>query len=176
MVGYSALEWSVPAMRDAIRRLIVAGGADQATAFVLVSDAVWAVTIVDAAMVRYHPNVYDRVLGSATSTERRLIEESLAGLRYVRNQMRDPAAFAKFVDLANAEDAAGRAAASVWTWRSVTGRPQAHRLPPAETWQETRYGAYAVRLAGHAVGEVFERAQAFLDRTAAEAVVTGPGI
>lgn len=169
VVGYSALEWSVPEMRDAIRRLALASGSDQETAFATISDAVWAVTIVDAAMVRYHPDVYDRVLDGETPAQHQLIEESLAGLRFVRNQMRDQAVLAEFVQPAGVVDPAGPAGVLHWTWRSVTGPQLPRRLPRARTWQAARHRAYQMQLAGHPVGEVFERAEAFLRRTAAEA-------
>jgi hypothetical protein len=69
VVAYSALEWSVPAMRGATRQLALVSGSDRAAAFAAISDAVWAVTIVDAAMVRYYHDVYDRVLAAETSAE-----------------------------------------------------------------------------------------------------------
>ena len=177
VVGYSALEWSVPAMRDAIRRLALASGSDQATVFAAVGDAVWAVTIVDAAMVRYHPDVYDRVLDGETSAQRQLIEESLAGLRFVRNQMTDHTVLVKFVEPADAGNATDPAGVLGWTWRSVTGPQPKRNRPSARTWQAARHRAYQLRLAGHAVGEVFELAEAFLERTSAEAtMITDLGV
>jgi hypothetical protein len=171
VVAYSALEWSVPAMRGAIRRLALLSGSDQAAAFEAVSDAVWAVTIVDAAMVRYHLDVYDRVLDAETSAECQLIEESLAGLRFVRNQLYDEVVLAEFVESGGSQHVAGRDGVQGWTWKSVAGPLLARRGPRGRAWETARYRAYQARLAGCCVGEVFERAEAFLHRTAAEASV-----
>ena len=125
VVGASALEWSVPAMGDARRRLAMLSGSDRTSAFAAVSEAVWAVTIVDAAMVRYHPDAYDGVLADETPLERRLIEESLAGLRFVRNWIPDEASVADFVE----PGASGEHGVMGWTWRSVA-RPALTRRSP----------------------------------------------
>jgi 3-oxoacyl-[acyl-carrier protein] reductase len=45
-----------------------------------VGDAVWWVTIVDATLVRYHPQAYDCVPARRATADRRLIEDTLAGL------------------------------------------------------------------------------------------------
>jgi hypothetical protein len=175
VVGPSALEWSVPAMRAATQRLALLDRSDRTAALAAVSDAVWAVTIVDAAMVRYHPDAYEQVL--ATSADRRSIEESLAGLRFVRNQIHDDAMLAKFVE----PDEPGRAAGSFgvrgWTWTSVARPPLPPRGSRANVWETARHRAYEAQLAGHPVGEVFTRAEAFLARTAAEATaITDIGV
>jgi hypothetical protein len=168
VVGASALEWSVPAIGDVRRRLAMLSGSDRTSAFAAVSEAVWAVTIVDAAMVRYHRDAYDGVLAE-TPMERRLIEESLAGLRFVRNRIPDETAVADFVE----PGAAGEYGVMGWTWRSVARPELTRRSPAARAWEVARYRAYQARLAGRTVGEVFERAEAFLKRTAAHATSTG---
>jgi hypothetical protein len=165
VVGYIALQWSVPAMSDATRRLAVVSGSDLAVAFATVHDAVWAVTIVDAALVRYHSDLYDRVLGGASAADRRLVEESLAGLRFLRNRIRDEAAVSHFVE-AGAGHAAGQAEVMGWTWKLVAAPSLIGRRPRARAWELARYRAYQAQLAGHSVGEVFVRAEAFLHRTA----------
>lgn len=49
-----------------------------------------------------------------------------------------------------------------WTWRSMP-EPGLAALPArGQEWEMTRYRAYQVQLAGHPVGETFERAAAFL--------------
>jgi len=177
VVGYRTLEWAVPAVRDATRRLAFVDQSDRAAALAAVGDAVWAVTMVDAAMVRYHLDAYDRVLGDGTAAERRLIEESLAGLRFVRNQIHDDAVLAQFVEPSGSGGATGQAGVLGWTWKSVTSPPLARRRPRARAWEAARYRAYQARLAGHSLGDVFERAGAFLHRTAAEAtVITDLGV
>ena len=144
-------------------------GSDRTSAFAAVSEAVWAVTIVDAAMVRYHPDAYDGVLADKTPMERRLIEESLAGLRFVRNWIPDEAAVADFVE----PGAAGDYGVMGWTWRSVARPALTRRSAGAREWEMARYRAYQTRLAGRTVGEVFERAEAFLKRIATHATSAG---
>jgi hypothetical protein len=60
--GEAALGWSAAAMGDAARRLEQARGLDLPQALAVVSEAVWWVTLVDATVVRYCPDAYDRVL------------------------------------------------------------------------------------------------------------------
>ena len=158
-------------MCDARRRLAISSGSDRTSAFAAVSEAVWAVTIVDAATVRYHPDAYDRVLADETPTDRRLIEENLAGLRFVRNWIPDDAAVADFIE----PGAAGEYGVMAWTWRSVAKPALTRRSPGTRAWEMARYRAYQARLAGHSVGEVFERAEAFLKRTAAHATTGDVG-
>jgi len=49
-------------MRETIDRLLRARGWDRPHAFAVISEAVWWVTMVDATLVRYHPDAYDGVL------------------------------------------------------------------------------------------------------------------
>jgi hypothetical protein len=86
----SALSWSVAAMCEATGRLARVRAWDRARAAWAVADAVWWVTIVDATLVRYHPEDYDGVLADQAPAERRVTEDTLAGLRFVRNQMGGP--------------------------------------------------------------------------------------
>src|ERR1700733_14979211 len=86
-VQLSALEWSVTAMRDVTDRLPRVKAADRQRAFAVVGEAVWWVTIVDGTLVRHHPEAYDCVMADQPPAERRLIEGTLSGLRFVRNQM-----------------------------------------------------------------------------------------
>lgn len=73
-------------MCDVTERLGRVRAGDQARALATVSEAVWWVTIVDATLVRHHPAAYDGILAGEPPAERRLIEGTLAGLRFVRNQ------------------------------------------------------------------------------------------
>jgi hypothetical protein len=94
--GASALDWSVTAMRDAVERLATEQAPDQARGFEMISDAVWRVTLVDATLVRYHPRAYEAVMRAQGPAARRTVEQTLAGLRFVRNRMGyhdDPAEF-----------------------------------------------------------------------------------
>ena len=82
-----ALDWTITAMRDTIDRLLRARRLDQPHAFAVISEAVWWVTMVDATLVRYHPDAYDGVLAGHDAAGRREIEGTFGGLRFVRNQM-----------------------------------------------------------------------------------------
>ena len=166
--GASALDWSMSAMRDATGRLLRVTARDRARLFAVVSEAVWWVTIVDATLVRYHPDTYDGLLTGRPPADRQMIEETLAGLRFVRNRMGpylDPADFIQPADGRPGGDSRIRAS----TWKSVP-EPELTLLPsPRQAWEMTRYRAYQAQLAGHSVGETFERAAAFLKLAAAEA-------
>ena len=52
--GASALDWSITAMRDTAGRLAAVPGGIGA-GFAAISEAVWWVTLVDATLVRHHP-------------------------------------------------------------------------------------------------------------------------
>ena len=160
----SALNWAITAMRDTTRRLPGVEPGDWPHAFAEISEAVWWVTIVDATLMRHHPRAYDRVLAARAPAERQLIEETLAGLRYVRNQISQDAGFVHPGPFYSGD---GRLTA--WTWNPVPEPPLASLLPRARQWEMTRYRAYQARLAGCTVGEVFERSAAFLERVAAGA-------
>jgi hypothetical protein len=91
----SALSWAVVAMTEVTQRLARLRPLAWAQSFAVISEAVWWVTIVDATLVRHHPEAYDDAL-SARLDERPCIEETFAGLRFVRNQLgynSDPADF-----------------------------------------------------------------------------------
>ena len=181
VAGDSVLQWSVPAMTQAVRALALVSGSDRQAGLASVSDAVWAVTMVDAAMVRRHPGVYDEVLVGALVSDRRLVEESLAGLRFVRNRIPDLAAVAGFVapvvdDRAAAGDPAAELGVMGWQWQPVSRPLPGRRRPRAQAWEMARFEAYQARLAQRPIGEVFQRAEAFLLQTAAgAAVIAGTG-
>jgi hypothetical protein len=160
----SALDWSIIAMRDATDRLLrrrVSGGPQ---AFAMISEAVWWVTIVDATLVRYHPDDYNAVLGGQ-AVERQRIEGTLAGLRFVRNRM------GYYADPADFIQPRARAAGSItaWTWKPLP-EPCLASLPPrGQEWEMARYRAYQEQLRGHTMGATFGRAAAFLRLAAAAA-------
>ncbi|HUD39373.1 MAG TPA: hypothetical protein VMR14_20930 [Streptosporangiaceae bacterium] len=165
----SALTWSITAMRDATERIGHARAFDQARAFAVVSEAVWWVTIVDATLVRYHPDSYDQVLSEQPAGERPLIEDTLGGLRFVRNQMSPGADQFGFIRPAADQPHQGDGRVAAWTWNQLT-EPSCESLSPdGKQWELGRYRAYQTRLAGHPVGETFGRASAFLDLAAAQA-------
>jgi len=163
------------AMRDATGRLLRAAPRDRARPFAVISEAVWWVTIVDATLVRYHPDTYDIVLASRPGKERRLIEETLGGLRFVRNRMGQYLDPVDFIQPDEAESGSRPGTSSdaqltAWTWKSVP-RPALDSLPlRGQEWEMTRYRAYESQLAGHTIGETFGRAVDFLKLAAEQAV------
>jgi hypothetical protein len=170
IAGEAELRWSVPAMSQAIQALALVSARDRVAGCSVISDAVWAVTMVDAAMVRRHSSAYDEVLAGERSVDRRLIEETLAGLRFVRNQIPDHAAVAQLVvptgDAGTAGDeSADDLGVTAWRWRAAP-TPVSRRGPRAQAWEMGRYHAYQACLVGRSVGEVFDRTEAFLLRTA----------
>jgi hypothetical protein len=153
-----ALDWSITAMRETIERLCRAGGWDRADGFAVISEAVWRVTIVDAALVRYHPENYSRALARQDAGQRRIIEETFAGLRFVRNQMGYDAHPADLV-----QPLASGAGIAAWTWKPVPEPALGALTARGRSWELTRYQAYQDRLAGRTVGEIFTQAVAFLN-------------
>ena len=84
-------------MRDTAGGLLQADGWDRADGFAVISEAVWWVTMVDATLVRYRPDVYGGLLADPDPAGRRVTEDTFAGLRFVRNQMGYNAGHAEFV-------------------------------------------------------------------------------
>jgi hypothetical protein len=176
IAGDSVLQWSVPSMTQAIRALTTVTAHDLTAGYAAISDAVWAVTMVDAAMVRRHPGIYDEVLASEVIPDRRLLEETLGGLRFVRNWIPDHAAVARFIGpahdaRADDEGAAAQTGVTDWLWQPVSKPGSARHRGRAQVWELARYDAYRVRLAGRPVAASFDLAEAFLLRTAAGAAV-----
>jgi hypothetical protein len=167
--GTSALQWSITAMDDTAKRLARMTAWDQPRAFVLTSEAVWWVTIVDATLVRHHLDAYDRVMADQTPAERELTEQTLAGLRFVRNRIGDEADLAEFIQPSQNGSAPAAGRVADWRWRSVPEPKLAKLPPPGQAWEMSRYQAYQAQLAGHTIGETFGRATAFLKRAVAAA-------
>ena len=172
--GASALQWSITAMTETAERLPGVGVWDRDRAFAALGEAVWWITIVDATLVRHHPATYDGVMASQAVTERRLIEGTLAGLRFVRNRIGSEADLADFIKPGAPGPGAGKACVTGWTWMQVRA-PALRSLPPrAQAWEMTRYHGYRAQLAGRTTGETFARAVAFLTMAAADvAFVSG---
>ena len=138
-------------------------------AFALLGEAVWCVTIVDAALVRYHDETYDAVMADKTPAEGRLIEGTFAGLRFVRNRIGHGVDLDEFIGPGAPGPGAGEGRVTGWTWKSVPEPALASLSPRARSWEMRRYRAYQAELAGHTLGEIFGRAVAFLELTAANA-------
>ena len=155
-----AIDWSVIAMNEAAGRLAATGAWDLHRVAAAVAETVWWVTLVDATLVRYHPRDYESALATK-AVRRRKTEETLAGLRYVRNQLGksvDPAEFVR--------PAAGDDGASGWAWRPLP-EPRLEGLAPrARQWELSRYHAYQERLAERDIARTFTRCSEFLAQAA----------
>jgi endogenous inhibitor of DNA gyrase (YacG/DUF329 family) len=161
-----ALAWAIIAMRDTTRRLGRVRPSDRPQAFAVIGEAVWWVTIVDAALVRYRPDAYDEALDELPGDECRVTEEMFTGLRFVRNRMGYHADHSDFIEPRRGADGVGDAPITAWTWKALP-KPAVDWLPPrGQAWEMSRYRAYQGRLAGHTVGETFERTALFLTHVA----------
>jgi len=160
--------WSVTAMSDATGRLSRVKAVDRARAFAVIGEAVWWITIVDATLVRHRHQAYDAVLAGQSSVQRQLIEEALAGLRFVRNRISGEADLAEFIDPG---EPAGQTPITGWTWKPLAEPALVSRAPRGQAWEMSRYRAYQTQLAGHPTGEIFGSTAGFL-RLAATDVPT----
>jgi hypothetical protein len=158
----SALAWSIIAMRETTERLGKTRARDRPQAFAVIGEAVWWVTIVDATLVRYHPEAYDGALAGLPGTRRRATEGTFAGLRYVRNRMGYYADHADFIQPRLSAEGNSDAPIATWTWKAMPEPPLETLLPRGQVWEMNRYWAYQDRLAGHAVSQTFDLAAAFL--------------
>jgi len=175
--GTSALQWAITAMSDTTGRLARVGAWDRPRACAVIGEAVWWVTIVDATLVRHHAGAYDAAMAGQAPAERQLVEDTLAGLRFVRNQIGSKADIGEFIEPGEAGSGAGEGCITGWTWKPAP-EPAVASLPPrGQAWEMTRYQAYQAELAGHTVGEVFGPAAAFLKLAAANApAITGASV
>jgi hypothetical protein len=165
----AALGWSVTAMADTAQRLAQAGAMDLPQALALVSEAVWWVTIVDATMIRYHSEAYDRALAVLDPATRRTTEGTFAGLRFVRNQMGYRADPADFIQPQPGPGGTSDAPVAAWTWKPVPA-PALELIPPrGRPWVANRYQEYRAQLAGRPIGETITQATAFLAQVYATA-------
>jgi hypothetical protein len=163
----SALEWAITAMRDIIDRLPRVTELDRPRAFAVISEAVWWVTIVDGTLVRYHPETYDRELRRRCEADRNLVEETLAGLRFVRNQMGQDVDHVDFIRPRTGEQGRRRGHVRDWTWNTMPEPACTSLSARGQEWELGRYRAYMSRLAGHAVGQTFRLSAEFLTDAAA---------
>jgi anti-sigma B factor antagonist len=163
--GDTPLNWSVSALEDTANRLREARTVNLPEALAAISEAVWWVTLVDATMVRYHHDAYDRALGDLHPAERRLTEGTFTGLRFVRNCMGYHVDPADFIQPQQAS-AGGYAPVAAWTWRHVAA-PATSALRQPSRWENSRYLHYRAYLAELPVGETINRTAEFLIQLAA---------
>jgi hypothetical protein len=152
----AAIDWSVAAMAEAATRLSSSGSWDLPHLAEAVSDAVWWVTLVDATLVRYHPRNYEGALADRNA-RRRETEQTLEGLRYVRNQLGRSADPASLIQPFPGGTPAGR-----WAWRPLPQPDLGGLGSRARKWELSRYRAYQERLAGHDITGTFTWCAEFL--------------
>jgi hypothetical protein len=153
-------------MRETTGRLLRAKAWDRAHAFAVITEAVWWVTMVDATLVRYHADTYNRVLAGREATDRKVIEDTFTGLRFVRNRMGYEADHDDFIQpqAAGVGHPAGLIAG--WTWKPIP-EPALTELPArGAEWEQSRHRAYQDQLAGHLIGDTFRGAADFLQLAA----------
>jgi hypothetical protein len=169
----NALAWSIIGMADATDRLAKVTASDRPRAFAVVSEAVWWVTIVDSTLVRYHAEVYDLVLSRVSGSKR--IEETLGGMRFVRNQIGQGVDHADFIQPTAGQPCGEADRVADWTWSRQQEPACASLSPQGRAWEIARYLAYQARLSGHTVGQTFGDAAGFLMAAADLARTTAAG-
>lgn len=152
----AAIDWSVGAMTEAARRLSSPGPRDLPGLADAIADAVWWITLVDATLVRYHPRNYETTL-AGRSARRRETEQTLEGLRYVRNQLGRSAGPADLIT-----PPAPARAQPAWTWRPLPQPDVSGLGSRARRWELSRYHAYQAQLAGRDVTTAFTWCAEFL--------------
>jgi hypothetical protein len=173
--GATALLWSITAMSDTAERLPRARSWDRPRAFAVIGESVWWVTIVDATLVRHHQSAYDGVIARLTPARRRVIDDILAGLRFVRNRIGDEADLAEFIETSPPGPGADRGRITGWMWKPMPEPVLTSLGPRGQAWEMTRYRAYQAQLAGHTTAETFGQAVAFLKLAAASTSITDIG-
>jgi hypothetical protein len=157
------------AMADTTERLLHASGWDQPSGFAVITEAVWWFTMVDATLLRYHPDAYGHALASQEPELRKVTEDTFGGLRFVRNRMSYEADHADFI-----QDRLNRCRTrddrvSAWKWKPVAKPALSLLTARGQEWEMSRYEAYQAQLAGNSVGDTFARAIAFLHSASAAA-------
>jgi hypothetical protein len=145
--GDGALDWPVTAMTGALRRLDAASAADVPQAVAAAIEAMWWVTVVDATMTRRYPAAYGRALAALDPAERRALERSFTGLRFIRSQL------GYFADPGDFVQPAPGIRAVAWTWRSYPRRrssaaQRGTRAPIANTGPSSPVGLSRKRSRG----------------------------
>ena len=166
-VEVSALTWSVTAMSEATARLAGVTVWERPRAVAAIEEAVWWITMVDATLVRHHPQVYDSALTSRPRAERLLIEQTLAGLRFVRNWMGRDGWAGAIIETGGPR--AGNRRITGWTWKRVPEPALTRLAPRGQAWEMSRYRAYQACLAGQTIETTIGRAVTFVALTGANA-------
>lgn len=163
----SALAWSITAMSEATGRLAGVTVWERVQAVAAIGEAVWWITMVDGTLMRHHPGVYEAVLADQAPAERPLIEETLAGLRFVRNWMSRDGSLDEVIEIRGPRT--GNRRITGWTWKDVPDPALAQLGPRGQAWEMSRYRAYQEHLAGRTIGHTIGRAARFVTLTGANA-------
>jgi hypothetical protein len=131
---------------------------------------VWWITIVDATLVRHHARVYDATMAAQASAERRLIEQTLAGMRFVRNWIGREAWLGEVIETGGVGPANRRVTG--WTWKGVPESALDWLSPREQAWERARYQSYQAHLTGHTIAQTLGLAVAFLTLTGTNATST----
>ena len=166
-VEASALAWSLSAMSEATGRLPGVKVWDRPRALAAIGEAVWWITMVDATLVRHHPGIYEAVMAAEASAQRAVIEQTLAGLRFVRNGMGRDGGLGYVIE--TGDMGPGNRRITGWRWKSLPEPALASFPPRGQAWEMARYRAYQACLAGHTIGETFGRVVTLLAQTSANA-------
>jgi hypothetical protein len=177
--GNGVLDWSVTAMRDTTDRLLRASSLDRAECYAIVTEAVWWCTMVEATLLRYHPDGRAAALVRRAAADRWAIENTFAGLRFVRNRMGSKVGHDDFLEPAASLSGSGDCRIADWTWKQIPGHDLSQLPLHARQWELTRHQAYQVQLADRRIGGTFGLAASFLRETAEpslarETVTAGP--
>jgi hypothetical protein len=172
--GGKTLEWAVVAQQAAIDRLLAATAREPQHAFTVISEAVWWTTIVDANLVRYHPDAYRKLLTSHTAAEQQAIELTLGGLRFVRNQMGYGLGHDDLISHPDQPPSSPEAIIATWTWRPVRDAALADLPESTRDWEKSRHHAYQAQLAHRPIGTAFTQATPFLHGVCAAGLLAGP--
>lgn len=164
----TALHWSLNAMSETTGVLPSLPSGDRRRALTAIGEAVWSITIVDATLLRHYPAAYDAAAAAFTASQRRVTEETLAGLRFVRNRIGQKVDLADLVGPGTPDADAAKSAVTDWVWKPVPRPDLASRSSRAQGWARTRYRAYQAQLVGHTVRDSVERAVAFVQRIAVD--------
>jgi hypothetical protein len=153
-------------MSEATGRLSAVKPWHQEQALAAIGEAVWWITMVDATLLRHHQRAYDAALAASTPAGRQHIEQTLAGLRFIRNWISREGGLD---DAINTGTGTGTRRITRWTWQPLSEPALAWLPPRAQAWELARYRAYQACLAGRTIGKTFHHAVTFLTLTGADA-------
>ena len=107
--------------------------------------------------------------GRPGPAQRRRTEQTLAGLRFVRNRIGDEADLAEFIEPADSGPDSSDGHITGWTWKQASEPKLISPVLRGQAWEMNRYQAYQAQLAGRAIEETFARTTAFLKLAVADA-------